>query len=285
MTAPALPAVQFRVDLGRLDDHHFDITWSCPVRRHDSPSACRCGSPAATWCASSARHLSRPECRARGPTGPADPARQTPLGWSKPRGSGPLRLRYRVYAFDNSVRSAWLDGQRGFFNGTSLFLRAEGFRRAGAARLLDPGCPSGWEVATGLPGTVDGGWLRGRLRRAWSTTRSSWAPSGAAASRPAVCRTNSWWPARCPVSMASGCSPTPAASARRRSPSGTATGSRPFDRYVFLLNAVDDGYGGLEHRASTALICPPRPAAYRGTRQRFDPLGSRPATATSPCSA
>ena len=30
----------------------------------------------------------------------------------------------------------------------------------------------------------------------------------------------------------------------------------PFDHYVFQLHVVDDGYGGLEHRASTALICP-----------------------------
>lgn len=29
----------------------------------------------------------------------------------------------------------------------------------------------------------------------------------------------------------------------------------PFERYSFLLWAVDDGHGGLEHRASTALIC------------------------------
>ncbi|MFX4454724.1 M61 family peptidase, partial [Acinetobacter baumannii] len=28
-----------------------------------------------------------------------------------------------------------------------------------------------------------------------------------------------------------------------------------FDHYVFMLNAVEDGYGGLEHRQSTALIC------------------------------
>ena len=27
------------------------------------------------------------------------------------------------------------------------------------------------------------------------------------------------------------------------------------DRYVFLVTAVGDGYGGLEHRASTALLC------------------------------
>ena len=37
--------------------------------------------------------------------------------------SQPLLLSYEVYAFDNSVRTAWLDTQRGFFNGTSLCLR------------------------------------------------------------------------------------------------------------------------------------------------------------------
>ena len=29
----------------------------------------------------------------------------------------------------------------------------------------------------------------------------------------------------------------------------------PFDRYLFLTTAVGDGYGGLEHRSSTALLC------------------------------
>src|SRR5690606_5028029 len=29
----------------------------------------------------------------------------------------------------------------------------------------------------------------------------------------------------------------------------------PVDRYLFLTMAVGDGYGGLEHRASTALLC------------------------------
>jgi predicted metalloprotease with PDZ domain len=35
---------------------------------------------------------------------------------------------------------------------------------------------------------------------------------------------------------------------------GKTRTAAPFERYVFLLNAVDEGYGGLEHRASTALI-------------------------------
>ncbi|HPU54287.1 MAG TPA: PDZ domain-containing protein, partial [Burkholderiaceae bacterium] len=33
------------------------------------------------------------------------------------------------------------------------------------------------------------------------------------------------------------------------------TGRAPFERYLFLTMAVGDSYGGLEHRASTALIC------------------------------
>ena len=38
----------------------------------------------------------------------------------------------------------------------------------------------------------------------------------------------------------------------------------PFERYVFLLNAVEEGYGGLEHRASTALIANRRDLPRQG---------------------
>jgi predicted metalloprotease with PDZ domain len=40
------------------------------------------------------------------------------------------RLTYEVCAYDNSVRTAWLDASRGFFNGTSLCLRVQGKRAA-----------------------------------------------------------------------------------------------------------------------------------------------------------
>ncbi len=48
---------------------------------------------------------------------------------------------------------------------------------------------------------------------------------------------------------------------------GGVAGSRaPFDRYLFQITAVGEGYGGLEHRASTSLLCrrdepPARPAS------------------------
>ena len=38
----------------------------------------------------------------------------------------PLTLHYQVHAHDDSVRTAWLTAQRGFFNGTSLCLQVQG---------------------------------------------------------------------------------------------------------------------------------------------------------------
>jgi predicted metalloprotease with PDZ domain len=42
-------------------------------------------------------------------------------------------------------------------------------------------------------------------------------------------------------------------------------GKPPFKSYLFMLNAVDDGYGGLEHRNSTALIAARRDLPRRAT--------------------
>src|SRR3546814_4950448 len=44
--------------------------------------------------------------------------------------TGPVELIYRVYAFDESVRKAWLDSRRGFFNGSSLFYCPSGCEHA-----------------------------------------------------------------------------------------------------------------------------------------------------------
>jgi predicted metalloprotease with PDZ domain len=62
-----------------------------------------------------------------------------------------LILRYEVYAFDASVRTAFLDATRGFFNNTSLCLRVIG--QEGQPHTLDIAAedlPAGWQVATGL---------------------------------------------------------------------------------------------------------------------------------------
>src|SRR3569623_474546 len=42
------------------------------------------------------------------------------------------------------------------------------------------------------------------------------------------------------------------------------------DRYVFMTLAVGDGYGGLEHRASTALICSRGDLPVQGSKEMSD---------------
>jgi predicted metalloprotease with PDZ domain len=68
--------------------------------------------------------------------------------------SGTLTLRYEVYAWDMSVRAAHLDDTVGFFNGSSVFLAAEG--REDAPCIVEIKKPAGpayanWRVATSLP--------------------------------------------------------------------------------------------------------------------------------------
>jgi predicted metalloprotease with PDZ domain len=62
-----------------------------------------------------------------------------------------LEVQYEVYAFDNSVRTAWLDANRGFFNGTSLCLMVEGQQdQPHTLELLPCSDAPAWNVATGL---------------------------------------------------------------------------------------------------------------------------------------
>lgn len=63
-----------------------------------------------------------------------------------------VKVEYMVYAFDLSVRTAYLDNQRGFFNGSSTFLQVQ--ELADLACSLDISAAdnlSNWKVATGLP--------------------------------------------------------------------------------------------------------------------------------------
>jgi len=188
--------------------------------------------------------------------------------------NAPITLHYQVHAHDDSVRTAWLDTQRGFFNGTSLCLQVEG--QADVPHQLELVAESfnthnTWQVATGLTPV--------------KTDRQGFGTYVAANYDELV---------DCPVEMGAFWSgsfkacgiehrfvvagATPAFDGERllrdsqkicetairfwHQNSGHGNSSRsnkrsvtPHKNYVFMLNAVADGYGGLEHRNSTALIC------------------------------
>ncbi len=77
---------------------------------------------------------------------------------------GPLEIVYEVYAYDLSVRGAYFDTRRAFFNGVCVFLQVAGAEQACAARVTAdrrrdalPGTDMArWRVATAMTMKADG---------------------------------------------------------------------------------------------------------------------------------
>lgn len=175
-----------------------------------------------------------------------------------------LVLSYEVYALDNSVRTAWLDASRGFFNGTSLCLRVHG-QESAAHSLAVAASPAmaAWSVATGLtPRKVN--------RRGFGIYHAAnydelvdcpvemgkfWSGEFKAAGVPhrlvVAGATEAFNGERLLADTRRICE---AAIRFWHERPGAASGRPPHKNYLFMLNAVDDSYGGLEHRNSTALI-------------------------------
>ena len=263
--------IRLHLEIDDLRSHHYRVTMTLP---HPAPRQ-RLSLPA--WIPGSylvrefARHLSGLKAsQGRREVALTQIDKHT---WEADcSGRGALTLSWRVYAFDSSVRCAWLDAQRGFFNGTGVFLRAEG-READEHRVTLGALPEGWQVATGLPEVAPGEWSapdydalidhpfelgafwRGRFTACG--TEHEFVVAGALpgfdgerllADTKKICEAQiRFWHGR-----DDGCDPP------------------PFERYVFMLNATDDGYGGLEHRNSTALVCTRRDLPRRGDASSSD---------------
>ena len=184
-----------------------------------------------------------------------------------------LTLHYEVYAWDLSVRGAHLDRTHGFFNGASVFLRVIG--QEAQPCLLDLLPPperecAGWRVATALPRAEDS---KGPAKR-HGFGRYRAADYDELIDHPV--EMGSFTLARF---KACGIPHEIAITGRHDCDLERLTTDlkkicewqirffgepAPMDRYVFLVMAVGDGYGGLEHRASTALLCSRDDLPYKG---------------------
>lgn len=183
--------------------------------------------------------------------------------WQAARCDGPLTLEYQVYAWDLSVRAAHLDQTHGFFNGTSVFLRVLG--QEDGPHVVDIRRPAGapykaWRVATALPElkakrygfgsyvAADYDELIDHPVEMGTFALASFDAHGVAHDIAITGRVPQLDLARLTADLKPICEAQIGLfdPAQRRA---------PMARYVFLTMAVGDGYGGLEHRASTALIC------------------------------
>jgi len=203
-----------------------------------------------------------------------------------------LELSYEVYAFDPSVRTAWLDTQRGFFNGTSLFLQVHG-QADGPHELvlMTPERLPGWQAATGLSPVKTNRRGFGRYRAAnydelvdcpvemgefWS---GSFKAGGIQHRFVVAGAPPSFDGARLLADTQAICE---AAIRVWHAGQAGAAPPMPHSSYLFMLNAVDDGYGGLEHRNSTALICTRRDLPRHGRAATANASAPTPQTPPAP---
>jgi predicted metalloprotease with PDZ domain len=258
VTAPRPAGPHYRVEAADPAAHLFHVTLTVPQPQAGQRLSLPAWIPGSYLVREFSRHLQKLSARQDGK--PVAIQQLDKASWQVDCvPSSPLVLSYEVYAFDNSVRAAWLDSQRGFFNGTSLCLRVHGqAQEPHELELVAPRAFPHWEAATGLEPLKTGKRGFGSYAAAdydelvdcpvefgafWSAEfRAGGVPHRVLVSG----GTESFDSDRFVADMQKVCEAQIRFWHDRRRP--------PFKSYLFMLNTVDDGYGGLEHRNSTALI-------------------------------
>lgn len=195
--------------------------------------------------------------------------------WRCAPARGRLTLAYEVYAWDRSVRGAFLDEAQAFFNGACVFLLPLGHEQAACTvDLLPPdrAAPRHWRVATGLrpaPGTRRG--AAGRYRAAdYDELIDCPVLMGRFAhGRFDACGTPHEFAIagqvprldgdRLGADLARVCE-------RQIRMFEPHVRRPPFESYSFLVLVSDDGQGGLEHRNSATLAAPRASLPFAGMR-------------------
>ncbi len=258
-TSPAQAAVQYHVTVDDPHAHRFGVTLSVKRPTKGQRLSLPVWIPGSYLVREFSQHLLPLTAEQNGR--PVTLRQLNKNTWQADCATGhPLVLHYQAYAFDRSVRTAFLDANRGFFNPTSLCLRAHGHEDAPhELEMAANAHTKGWSVATGLVPVVV-------KRNGFGTYRADgydeladspfelgpfWSGSFKVRGVPhrfVVSGAGAWFDSERLLR-----------DTRRIVEAQMAfwhgeKGKPPFDRYVFMLNVTDDGYGGLEHRHSTALI-------------------------------
>ncbi len=279
MTAP----IVYRIVPVSPEAHLFEVT--CTVAEPDAEGQCfalPAWIPGSYLIRDFARHIVTIRA-ALGGDGLGAPVKLTKVDkhtWraaALPAGAGtqPLTVTCEIYAWDLSVRGAHLDATHAFFNGTSVFLRVRGQedRRCEVEILPPPSTGRSspyrkWEVATAMPRKSAPPWGFGWYAAAnydelidhpveiGSFSRAGFRAHGVPHEIVITGRHRADLP-RLARDMKRICE-------HQIDFFGKPA---PMDRYVFLITALGDGYGGLEHRASTALVCSRRDLPHAAMKE------------------
>ncbi|QWE10710.1 M61 family metallopeptidase [Polynucleobacter sp. es-EL-1] len=260
-----LPAIQYTIWSSDLHGHRFGVKLRI---ENPSPDGQVLQMPA--WIPGSylirdfSKHIESIEAYAvENPNQPLILERINNDQWRLPQISGPVEILTTIYAFDSSVRAAYLDTERAFINPSSLCLAAKGQESLPCALVLIPpkdACSHSWTVQTGLRAAkVDAQGYGFYLAKDYDDLLDHPIAMG-------EFQIAQWQSNGTPHAMAiQGCIHEVDLERLQDDLQAICTSTiglfepktkkAPFQSYLFLVNAVLAGYGGLEHRNSTALLC------------------------------
>ena len=182
--------------------------------------------------------------------------------WRLPKINSAVEVMTTVYAYDSSVRAAYLDTERGLFNASSLCLAVQGQENLACSLAIAPpegGFTDQWSVQTGLRAAkTDGCGFGFYLAQNYDDLLDHpvamgefqiirWKSNGVLHSMAIQGCINAIDAKRLTQDLQAICTSTMNLFEPR-------TKRAPFANYLFLVNAMLNGYGGLEHRNSTVLL-------------------------------
>lgn len=244
MTAP----IRYHVTPSNLHEHLFDLETIFPVSSDVLTVWMPVWTPGSYLVREYARHVQQFEAT-DGDGRALACTRSSKNSWTiECAGASEVRVRYRVYANEVTVRTSHLDDTHGFLHGAATFVTSDLHRERPAQLSLS--LPQGWRAFCALPETDEG-----YQARDFDELIDSPVEMGphepltfTAAGKPhelVIWGAGNYDREKIVEDMRAICEAEAA-----------IFGGLPFDRYLFILMLAEKGRGGLEHSASSALIFP-----------------------------
>ena len=251
LTTPVAAPVTYRVAMPDPQSHEYEIQLDVPALagRETVDLVFPAWAPGSYLVRDFVRHVYR--LAITDGRGRALPAQRLDKGrWRVETGGRPFCARYRVFAFEQSVRTSFLDDSHAYWNGTSLFFFVDGELARRCRVVVTPPPGARWHVDTALEP------VRG-ARRTWVAAdfdelvdapfevglhaRRRFKVGRARFELALYGRTNAEVDRLVDVLR------------RVVAATGKIFGGFPFRRYLFIVHALPVGSGGLEHRASVTM--------------------------------
>ncbi|HVZ73418.1 MAG TPA: PDZ domain-containing protein [Polyangia bacterium] len=250
LTTPAAAPITYRVSMPAPADHEFVVEMSVPALGRDVVELVfPAWAPGSYLVRDFVRHVYRLAITdAEGRALPV--TRLDKQRWRVETGGRAFRVAYRVFAFEQSVRTSFLDDSHAYWNGTSLFFYVEGELQRACRVVVAPPPRSRWHVDTALPPVrgatltyeaVDFDELVDSPFEVGTHERRTFRVGRATFELALFGRTNADVARLVDVLK------------RVCAASGKIFGGFPFKRYLFIVHALPVGSGGLEHRASVTM--------------------------------